>query len=248
MDPKPATRATCAAARSLSLARSALLALALSGCSGAAAGPQFLSFGTDVASLEPGQSVSFVAVLTDTSGLSSLAGGTLQSPDGAIQYGAFVAANQGSYQLDLSWAEINQTQPIDFSGGGERQFTAVFFNQQGRSASRSVSLGLGCPAASAPDACGGVCTSLLDDRDNCGSCGNACSSSLACAQAQCACPGSGASCDGSCVDLETDPDHCGSCSNACGDPPPPAAAGAAPAPRPRPIAWTNTLAGIWRPT
>lgn len=75
----------------------------------------------------------------------------------------------------------------------------------------------GCPE-SAPEECGGKCTSVLTDAVNCGQCGSACSLGQTCERGECICddfvkndfcPGSG------CLDLATDASNCGSCGNAC---------------------------------
>src|SRR3569832_1600778 len=75
-------------------------------------GPRILSLGTSVNKLTQGESARFVAVITHPDGLDNLAGGQLTSTDGVIKYGAFQADHQGSYTLDLTWALLQQTQPI----------------------------------------------------------------------------------------------------------------------------------------
>ena len=81
-----------------------------------------------------------------------------------------------------------------------------------------------CPAGTLD--CGGVCTELLTDADNCGSCGSACPRVdglvAECIAAECfnTCPalsGQGAN-----VDLTNDPGNCGACGTEC-----PAVGGAA---------------------
>lgn len=63
--------------------------------------------------------------------------------------------------------------------------------------------------------CGGHCTRVAADVDNCGSCGNACPDGVTCAVGRCDCYAPQISCDGLCSDLVDDPEHCGSCDNAC---------------------------------
>lgn len=68
--------------------------------------------------------------------------------------------------------------------------------------------------------CGGVCTDLLGDGQNCSACGTMCAQGQVCSagacQGSCTEPGRTA-CETSCVDLQTSPSHCGVCGVACGD-------------------------------
>jgi len=61
--------------------------------------------------------------------------------------------------------------------------------------------------------CAGACSNLQSDRDNCGSCGNACGDGLVCSLGMCVegCDNGLAQCAGACVDLATDTDNCGGC-------------------------------------
>jgi hypothetical protein len=139
-----------------------------------AGGPIFLSYGTDVTTLNQNDTVNFVAVLTDPMGVDNLAGGTLTSTDGTIQYGAFgQGAQKGAYSLALSWMEINKASPIDFTRpSGSITLLAVFFNAQGIKSTRSTTLTLTCNGL---DACDGACKTLLgSDNANCGACGSKC--------------------------------------------------------------------------
>jgi hypothetical protein len=116
----------------------------------------FLSFGTNVATLTRDESVTFNAILTDPDGVAEIVGGTLRSADESLEFGVFVAAGQpGAYSLSLSWAQLHQTQPIEFDGG-ERPggFRAVFFDQGGLKATDDLTLDLVCAEGAA---CGGGC-------------------------------------------------------------------------------------------
>ncbi|MDC0674207.1 hypothetical protein [Nannocystis radixulma] len=133
----------------------------------------FLSFGTNVATLTQDESVTFNAILTDPDGVADIVGGTLRSTDESLEFGVFAAAGQpGAYSISLSWAQIHQTEPIEFAGGeSPRGFRAVFFDQGGNKATDELTLDLVCAGGAA---CDGSCTDLAVDGLNCGSCGHAC--------------------------------------------------------------------------
>jgi hypothetical protein len=66
--------------------------------------------------------------------------------------------------------------------------------------------------------CGGVCTNPDTDRENCGACGNECTTPAYCEQGSCLCPESipgFKDCDGRCVNTLVDRDNCGDCGNVC---------------------------------
>jgi hypothetical protein len=76
------------------------------------------------------------------------------------------------------------------------------------------------------DECGGACTNLQSDSDNCGACGNICPSSFECEQAVCValdpcasgiceCISPEVECGGRCTNLENDNVNCGACDNSC---------------------------------
>lgn len=67
--------------------------------------------------------------------------------------------------------------------------------------------------AAGENVCGGVCSNPATDRDNCGSCGNACGDGMVCSNRQCVegCAGDMVSCGGVCVDTQTDEMNCGGC-------------------------------------
>jgi hypothetical protein len=60
----------------------------------------------------------------------------------------------------------------------------------------------------------------LNDANNCGACGNACTAGQACVNGQCggttACAPGQTLCGGSCVDTATSANNCGACGNVCG--------------------------------
>ena len=66
--------------------------------------------------------------------------------------------------------------------------------------------------------CGGTCTDLLRDPDNCGACGNVCGGATPlCFEGACrSCEELGGTyCDGECVNLLNDPYNCGACGHVC---------------------------------
>lgn len=64
--------------------------------------------------------------------------------------------------------------------------------------------------------CGGVCSNVQSDRDNCGRCGMQCGDGLVCSLGACVegCQDGRTNCAGTCVDLTTDEANCGGCSAA----------------------------------
>lgn len=74
-----------------------------------------------------------------------------------------------------------------------------------------------CPADSKWCGSGVGCKNTSIDRDNCGSCSNACLPSFSCRAGVCACDPGKTSCSGTCMDLKADRQNCGACGNACLD-------------------------------
>ncbi len=144
-------------------------------------GPTFLSFATNVSAIGWDESVVFTAVLTDPDGVDDVIGGALKAPSGAA-YGAFATSGQeGAYQLNLSWAQMDQLETIEFelAAEGQRTFIAEFFDGAGNRAERQITLTFDCGGFGA---CGGYCGQLRCGSEcvaawsdeNCGSCGNDC--------------------------------------------------------------------------
>jgi hypothetical protein len=65
--------------------------------------------------------------------------------------------------------------------------------------------------------CGANCTDIMTDRDNCGACGVACTSSQICQMGECLrkCSVGETRCFDGCHDLFYDAQNCGTCGNAC---------------------------------
>jgi hypothetical protein len=171
-------------------------------------GPNILSFGTNVGRITAGDSVRFVAVVTLGAGLDHLVGGKLVDAADKINYGAMIASTQGSYQIDLSWAQINQAAPISFATEENRTFVAKFYDQAGNVSTATVLLGVYCNGGLG--ACNGVCMDLLHDKNNCGSCGNKLADGFICDNGKASC-GTETLCNGKCVNTDSDPNNCGGC-------------------------------------
>lgn len=73
---------------------------------------------------------------------------------------------------------------------------------------------LECPSDNVT--CGGTCTDLLVDRQNCGACGTVCNAGFECVEGSCVCPEGETPCGGVCTRLPIDPRNCGACGNICG--------------------------------
>lgn len=78
----------------------------------------------------------------------------------------------------------------------------------------------GCPPGT--EMCGGTCSDVLSDPQNCGACGNVCSiidgityEDNACVDGVCTTVCGADTCGDECIDLATSPRHCGACGNAC---------------------------------
>lgn len=145
--------------------------------------PVILSFGTNVTSLTQGEQVTFSAVVTDPDGIDDVIGGTLLDAGGAT-YGAFgSSAQEGAYQMILSWDQLHQVAPINFAQGATatRTFKAQFFDQAGHTVEKTVDVTLTCNGKAA---CSGTCVDLMTSSQSCGTCGHACSGGN-CSQGKC---------------------------------------------------------------
>ena len=129
-------------------------------------------------------SVTFVAIVTDTKGLDTIAGGQLVDDTGAT-YAAFEAGtNKGTYTCTLTYQQMNQIKAIDFPvGGGMVNFTAKFFDNDANVATSSLPVHLACRdnTNGLIGACGGSCSDQSIDPANCGMCGNPCAKGTYCA-------------------------------------------------------------------
>ena len=125
-----------------------------------------LSFGVSTTTLTQGESVTFTVVATTPTGSDALAGGTLTTADGSATYAPLQAsAQKGTYLLALSWAQLNQTLPIDFTDRETRMFQAVVFDTAGNKATASAAVTLTCNGGVA---CAGACTYSPEHTPACG--------------------------------------------------------------------------------
>ena len=78
-----------------------------------------------------------------------------------------------------------------------------------------------CPSGTGdhPIRCGETCVDVLNDPNNCGSCGNVCGDGTCCSGGECVslCSEGRIWCNGECVDPVNDSDNCGACGSTCGE-------------------------------
>jgi hypothetical protein len=180
--------------------------------------PRFITFNTNVRRITEGQTVRFTAVVTDPDGIDDLIGGTLRDEVSANTYGSFTtSAAEGSYQLELTWDEIDRVRAINFTDELERVFEAEFFDVAGNRTTQTIAVTLFCDDGPLAGACDGDCRSFTS-RSNCGACDNACIPQAQCdldgATYACECPAGWGVCDGACVDLSLTT-SCGACDVDC---------------------------------
>ena len=181
-------------------------------------GPRFITFNTNVRRITEGQTVRFTAVVTDPDGIDDLIGGTLRDAPSSSTYGSFTtSAAEGSYQLELTWAQINEVRAIAFTDELERTFEAEFFDVAGNRTTQSIAVTLYCDDGPLAGACNGDCRSFATTT-NCGGCDTRCVPSALCsaegADYVCDCPPGWGECDGRCIDLSLTT-SCGTCGTDC---------------------------------
>lgn len=64
--------------------------------------------------------------------------------------------------------------------------------------------------------CGAFCIDTVNERENCGSCGNVCATGVPCIAGSCICPPGYNVCSDGCKDLSSDGANCGACGTFCG--------------------------------
>ena len=151
--------------------------------------PRVLEFGSDVTQLTSGGSVTFRAFIADSN--DDLLGGVLKDAGGAT-YGTFVGpGDDGTYELTITWDEIQAAASIDFETSQARTFAAEFFDKLGLRGEAEVTVTLSCGGDTACQglcgkaACNGSCVDF-DEDTNCGACGVRCLPGT-CKQRVCSC-------------------------------------------------------------
>jgi hypothetical protein len=120
-------------------------------------------------------SASIVAIVTDSAGLDTIAGGELLDSTG-ITYASFGAgANKGTYTATVTWSSATQAAALNFGPAGlQRTLTAKFFDNANNVATATIQVGFFCNPGATGNACDGVCEDFASDQ-SCGACGNVCS-------------------------------------------------------------------------
>ena len=133
--------------------------------------PEVLSFTAGPSRISEGGETTFTAVVTDSDGVDDVIGGTLESQSGATFGGFSSTGASGTFEIDLTWRDIDEVESIEFDSTEDRLFVASFYDAAGKTGTATVALNLHCDG---DGACEGRCVDLDSDRDNCGECGNAC--------------------------------------------------------------------------
>lgn len=136
--------------------------------------PVILSLSVLPGTLEGAGTVVVTAVATDPDGIADLIGGVITTPDGTA-YGALAsAADEGAYEIELSWDDFNQAQSIDLPPyeSSSRDLHVEFFDQAGASGEGVVSVILEA-SVDGFAVCDGTSVSWQSDT-NCGACGFSC--------------------------------------------------------------------------
>jgi hypothetical protein len=152
-----------------------------SSASSSAGGPVIQSLAANPNPVTP-TGTTITAVVTDTSGVQALTGGTLKDKVYGTSYGAFqTPGGQGTFTYAMTWSALYQANAISFPPGGSQQrvVTATFFDMQNRTASQDLTLTLEC-GSSTMGPCSAGCLDLTSDKNNCGACGNLCANSNVC--------------------------------------------------------------------
>ncbi|MBV1860616.1 MAG: hypothetical protein KUG77_19540 [Nannocystaceae bacterium] len=136
--------------------------------------PVILLLSASPSTLEGEGIVVVTAIVTDPDGIADLIGGVITTPEGAA-YGALAStADEGSYEIELSWNEFNEVQSIDIppQESTARDLHVEFFDQAGASVDAMIAVTLEATVDGFA-VCDGASVSWQSDT-NCGACGFSC--------------------------------------------------------------------------
>jgi hypothetical protein len=167
--------------------------------------PTITSFTADVTQLTQRELVTFTVAITDPQGADDIALGVLLAP-GGTEYGSFANAGGGNWTIAVTWADFQAMNSIDFDTEEQRYVVAHFLDRSANTVDAETTLRLHC---NGQGACAGVCTDLLNDAENCGTCGNTCDQ---CSDGTCY----GYECVTLAPDLTTCDEACASIGQTCG--------------------------------
>jgi Cys-rich repeat protein len=198
--------------------------------------PRFLDMSSNRTSMSQDDVLVISVVVTDPQGIDNVIGGTLLDPTSNATFGSFAtSAAEGSYEIEVTWNEINEVRALTFSAPQQRTFRARFFDADGNESAQDIMVQMTCgqePACNgfcASLECNDSCVSQLRDGTGsfgfCGACNQVCGDAGQCEGgtaasgfgASCVCeevPAQVDSCDGQCTFLSDD-GNCGTCGRFC---------------------------------
>lgn len=118
--------------------------------------PVIVSFQASATTVREGDLVTFAAVVSDPDGLEDIKVGEIFDESG-IRYDAFgPSAQDGAFQVTVSWGDINRAAAIGFPEGGsrERKIHVRVTDWEGHAAESSTTIELSCGGRAA---CAGAC-------------------------------------------------------------------------------------------
>ena len=109
--------------------------------------PVILVASTNTGAITWDDTVAFVVVATDADGIEDLIGGTITTPEGGTYAALITAAEEGTYEAEVSWDDINTTSSIDIDPyeTEDRAFLVTIFDQSGASAEATLEVELSSP-------------------------------------------------------------------------------------------------------
>jgi hypothetical protein len=178
-------------------------------------GPILVNVVVSGTTLTPYDGVDITVIASDPDGVEDVLGGVLLDDATGATYGSFVVTGTpGTYSYALTWSGVHAVRTIDAPpAGAPRTFRMEFFDGANHRIAQTSVVTLSCDATGI-SACAGVCTDLMIDPANCGSCGNPVPTNppgLTCVDGNSSCPGGGTACASGCVNTDTSLEHCGDC-------------------------------------